>query len=170
MKKYLQSIVFSMICLLLLFSVSYGQTFSMERDFPKSTVLPKAIYKMLLKSDESIRRIADEVERDGKSAKKTLFQAARITLNNDKLPDLIVKGQSRLLGANVTEFWIFQKSQKGYILVLRIPTHSLSILKNKSNKFRNIRIDKLSAVQLFTEYYRFDGKKYVYSWGKVSDI
>jgi hypothetical protein len=142
----------------------------MERSFPKPIVLPNSVYKMLLKSDSNVRDTARDVIGEGKSARKSLFQATKINLNNDNLPDLLVKGQSFLLGANVTRFWIFERTSQGYILVLKVPTHSLTVLKNKSNGFRNIRTDKLSAVQLFTDYYRFDGKNYVYSWGKTKDL
>lgn len=151
---------------------SYGQSFSMERDFPNQTTLPDSLYKILLR-DKDINDTIEESKDSStttKALKKQFFQTTRVNLNNDKLPDLVVKAQSLLLGANVTRFWIFKQTSKGYVLVLETVTHSLSILRNKSEGHRNIRCDKLSAVQLFTNYYRFDGDNYVYSWSKTKDL
>lgn len=152
--------------------ISYGQGFSMEENFPRQIILPDSVYKILLKDDDVKRNVeqAKDATRTIKSLKKEFFQTTRINLNNDRLPDLMVKAQSTLQGANVTRFWIFKQTKTGYVLVLEVPTHSLSILKNKSKGYRSIRCDKLSAVQLFTDYYRFDGDNYVYSWGKTRDL
>lgn len=149
-----------------------GQSFGLEQDFTKQVSLPDSVYKTLLK-DENVKDTIEE-SKDAysttKSLKKQFFQAAEVNLNNDKLPDLVVKAQSYLTGSNITNYWIFKKTKKGYILVLKVGTHSLSILKNRTKGFKNIRIDGFSGQNTYRIYYRFDGNDYIYNWGKTKDL
>lgn len=152
--------------------VCFGQNFAVEGDFPKQVALPDSVYKILLKRD-IVKTVLEEEITGGKSVnniKKRFFQASNINLNDDKRQDLIVKGQSFLLGANTTHFWLFERTKKGYVLVFEVATFSLTLLKNGSKGYRIIRTDRPSGSKAYTAYYRYDGKKYVYSWGKEEDI
>lgn len=165
-------------CLLLLFlfltasALCYGQTFGLEQDFPKRITLPDSIYEILLK-DEDISNNLKEARDEGQSAKSTkkqYFQAARVNLNDDKLSDLVVKAQSYLTGANITRYWVFKRTLKGNILVLKVGAFGLSLLKNRSKGYRIIRTGSFSGQKAYTYYYRFDGNNYVYSWDKIEDL
>ena len=170
-KKNLFNSIFLSICLLVSSVLSYGQSFGLERKFLNQITLPDSIYKNLLRDKD----ISDTIEESKdsytttKALKKQFFQTTRVNLNNDKLPDLIIKAQSRLAGANITRYWIFERAGKGYVLVFKLEAFGISLLKNRSRGYRNIKGYSISSTQIFTTYFRFDGKKYVESWRKIED-
>ena len=89
------------------------------------------------------------------------FVASEINLNDDQLPDLIVKSANpRLFGANLVPFWVFHKSPKGNELALRVDALRLEVLKTKRKGHRNIRTTKATANEVVSSYYEFDGDKY----------
>jgi hypothetical protein len=159
--------------LFLLFSTSlYGQTFGAEQNFAKQILLPDSVYKTLLK-DNDVNDILKSARKGGKSIKsikKQFFQAAHVYINDDKLPDLLVKGQSYLAGTNTTHFWVFKQTSKGYVQVFETATFSLSLLKKKTKGHRIIRSSYPSGAKAVTDYFRFDGSKYIHSWSKEETI
>lgn len=93
------------------------------------------------------------------------FVASRISLNGDRLPDLLVQGRTIcFMGAHNTTFWLFAQDTKRagrYTLVFDIHADGLALGRRRTNTFRDFEAMSHSAVQLFTSQYRFDGKKYV---------
>ena len=149
-----------------------GQSFAVEQKLPKLVNLPDGIYKILLKNND-INDILNKAKGEGISAKaikKQFFQAAKVNINDDRLTDLLVKGQSYLQGMNTTHFWIFKNTKTGYILVFETVTFGLKILKKKSKGYRIIESALPGGDKAFFNYFRFDGQKYVHSWGKTEDI
>ncbi len=171
MTKFLSN--FSLLCVLLLSPIlSYGQTFGMEQDFPKPIPLPDSVYKLLIKNKDIKETIIEERnnKKSIKSIKQRFFDVTNINVNDDNRPDLLVKAKSFLMGANVTRYWIFERRKQGYILVFEDATFGLSILKSKSKGYRIIETAYPSGAKAYTTYFRFDGKKYVFSWEKEEDI
>lgn len=170
-KRFLFNSSFLSAFLLVNSALCYGQSFGLERDFPNRITLPDSVYKTLLR-DKDINDTIEESKDSyttAKALKKQFFQATSVNLNNDKLPDLVVKAQSRLTGANITRYWVFKRTRKGYVSVLKLSAFGISLLRNKSKGYRNIKGFSISSNQIFTTYFRFDGNKYVESWSKTED-
>ena len=171
-KYLLMQVLCLSFCVLGTSVVCFGQSYGMERDFPKQVVLPNAVYQILLK-DEDINDELKQARTNGQSVrsiKKQYFQATKTNINDDNLPDLIVKGQSYLLGANTTHFWVFKNLKGKYTLVFETAAHDVAILKSKHHGYRNIRSISLSVDTVYIGYSRYDGKEYIFSWNKTEEI
>jgi len=120
MKKNISDIFLLIAYFCIFATITFAQTFGAERDFPKTTVLPDSVYKILLNSDKFVRENVKKIKSQGKPVKKTLFQSTIINLNNDKFPDLLVKGKSLLAGAHGTQFGCSKKILKVMSWFLRI--------------------------------------------------
>ena len=69
-----------------------------------------------------------------------------------------------MMGANVTEFWVFAETSRGPKLVLRIPAHDLLIRQTESGGYRIIEASAITAAaHVSTLTYKFDGNHYVRS-------
>ena len=152
--------------------LSYGQHFALEQDFSKPIPLPDAVYKILLRNKDINETIDQERDKGTsiKSIKSRFFDVTKVNVSDQKFPDLLVKAKSLLSGMNTTRYWIFRKKSKGYGLVFKTTSFSLSILRNRSKGYRIVKISSISGSKVIIGYYRFDGKSYVYSWGKTDDI
>jgi hypothetical protein len=172
MKKVSYKLLLLGICILFNSLSSYGQTFGLEQDFSNPALLPNSVYKILLKNKDINDTIKEERNngKSIKSIKKRFFDVTKVSINDDKFLDLLVKAKSFLSGMNTTRYWIFKKTSKGYVLVFETATFSLNILKNKSKGHRIIEAAYPSGSKAYTTYFRFDGKKYVFSWSREEDI
>lgn len=121
--------------------------------------IPKDVLAYLSKN-EGVR---DELENDHISVEKlpmSWFSASAIHLSGSGNADIIVKAEGPLLGANVTTFWVFSTTARGHELVLTAPAHDLFVKKTRWKGHRIIELASMTAVQVSTALYRFNGKQY----------
>ena len=89
------------------------------------------------------------------------FSATELQLRLNRKPDLLVRAEPPLAGANTDYFWIFRNPGSGYALVLGGPAHDLEIRNRRSHGSRDIALISMTAAELHTVVYRFNGKRYV---------
>ena len=92
------------------------------------------------------------------------FKASAIDLNADGRLDLVVQLSDSaplcLMGANIGPFWVLQRLGHGYRKILRTHMLGISILRMKSQGFRDIEASQATAVDILTTIYRFNGTTY----------
>ena len=99
------------------------------------------------------------------------FLASEVHLGGPREPDLVVIGVGPLRGANVGEFWVFERTEAGYRIVLSTSAMQLEILGSKSNGYRNIRGTRLiGATKISSVVFRFRGGKYQADKPKIEPI
>jgi hypothetical protein len=99
-----------------------------------------------------------------KTPANTWFSAAFVHLHGAIGNDLVVQGEGPMMGANVTEFWVFAETARGPKLVLKVPAHDLLIRETESGGYRIIEASAITAAtHVSTLTYRFDGNHYVLS-------
>jgi hypothetical protein len=135
--------------------------FSAEDAAVKQPVpLPADVLK-LLAADEVVR---DTIKAEGLGTKKppsSWFSTSVVNLSPDNGRHLLVMAIGPLRGANVTHFWIFQTTSRGYRLVLNAPAHDVIVKNTTSFGLRDIELVSMSAVTLSRAVCRFNGKHYV---------
>lgn len=134
--------------------------FSAEDTSVKRPVtLPDAV-SALLRNDELVK---GQFQADGLSADKlpaSWFLASEAHLARRRSADLVVCAEPPLAGANTTMFWVFRNTGSAYEQVLRAPGHDLQILRRRSNGYRQIELIAMTAAEVHTVLYRFDGRRY----------
>jgi hypothetical protein len=135
--------------------------FSAEDELVKNAVpIPDEIWP-LLKVDSDVQ---DQLRRQTpplKDPPKNWFSAAFVHLREQNENDLVVQGEYPMMGANVTEFWVFAETNRGPQLVLKVPAHDLFLLNRVSNGYRVIEASAVTALHVSTSTYTFDGSHYV---------
>ena len=135
--------------------------FSMEEDFARPVRVPADVLRMLLR-DEDNRRVLESTQSPD-AALASWLTASEIHLNNDRLPDLVVMATGSLRGANITPFWVFLNTPRGYRQVLSTAAHGLTVMNTRTRGHRNIRRNAMTAVDVIIETFRFNGREYK-SW------
>ena len=74
--------------------------------------------------------------------------------------DFIVMGRGKMLGTNVTGFWIFIGAEKQSNLVLATAALQLVIKTNKTKGFYDIKTEAATGVEIITNSYKFGGIEY----------
>ncbi len=154
--------------------------FSSEQDY-----VNKPVQQPVTLSAEALEALAADQNVDGclkeagKSADQAFswFVASEIHLGGGDevdyvvLPSLLSKGEQPgdvpgnacFRGANAAWFWALRRTKQGYTLVFSGSGHDLSILRHRTNGFRDIKTS--SAVQaggdISDAVYRFDGRRYL---------
>ena len=88
------------------------------------------------------------------------FVGAHVSINGDVLDDIAVMAQGKLLGANVTRFWVFLGTADGYRLVLSDTGLELVIGDFAPKGFAKIDIVRMSARRIFVKSFEYSGKEY----------
>jgi hypothetical protein len=132
--------------------------FNLEENVSKKAPIPEAVVAVL-KSDKRVDACFQE---KGEGADETAwFEASEIDLNSDGRMDLIVKARDAcLFGANQGPFWVFQNAPDGYQNVLSASGLQLSVLPEKRNSFRRIKIGKAVAMKPSSRTFSFKNGKY----------
>ena len=73
----------------------------------------------------------------------------------------MVQGEGAMMGANVTEFWVFAETPRGSRLVLKAPAHDLVIRDIASGGYKIIEASAVIAGHVSTLTYKFDGNQYI---------
>ncbi|MBX7221933.1 MAG: hypothetical protein K1Y36_18415 [Blastocatellia bacterium] len=90
--------------------------------------------------------------------------ASVIDLNEDGLDEMIVQVSEQynfcLIGAGRGPFWVFQQAPEGYRLIFHTSAHDLKVLAAKAKGFHQLNIQAMTALELLTGTYEFDGSEY----------
>ncbi|MBS1800097.1 MAG: hypothetical protein JSS95_09755 [Acidobacteria bacterium] len=114
----------------------------------------------ILQQDSSIKNVLDSEGMTAEQLPRNWFQASTVHLNSPSEKDLLVIASGKLLGANVTTFWLFMQTPQGTRLVLNAPAHDLFIRSSRTNGHRDVELVALTAIRIMTSKYRFDGTQY----------
>ncbi len=157
--------------ILLLFSAGSGackqaqsserQHFSAEGDITKEPVsVPKSVLTILAK-DKHVQGLLEDENIQPEKIPSSWFLAGTVHLSSHPKTDLVVMGVGPLRGANVVTFWVFCATVHGYELVLTAPAHDLIVKNTRWKGHYEITLMSATAKEVFTVWYRFDGKRYV---------
>jgi len=131
--------------------------FDAEERVQRPVRLPEAVVQRLRQDD----RVRDCLQGSDGEDIAPWFTASAIDLNDDGLPDLVVKPENAcLFGANIVPFWIFRNTAKGYELLLNPYGLALKILRTGTKGYRDITIEASSATTILGATYKFDGTRY----------
>lgn len=140
-------------------------------DTRKSVSLPREVLTIL-----SADKMVDSALAYERIAQKDLpqswFLALPVRLSSHKKGrnDLIVMGEGPLHGSNVTTFWIFSTTIHGPKLVLTLPAHDVFVKNSSSKGFYDVEATSLTATNISTVLFRYDGEKYVQHTAKSKSI
>ena len=141
-------------------SVTGEQTsFSMEFPFEKPATLSEAA-KRALATDRSIADVMRDEQLSIATIPPNWFQASELHLGPKNETDLLVMGLGISLGPYSAGFWILRPTPHGYKIVLSTHTHDLTLLKSKTNGFRDIETGLPTGGKRYSDRYRFDGHQY----------
>jgi hypothetical protein len=98
------------------------------------------------------------------------FSASVVHLAGPDEKDLIVEAEGRLVGGNVTNFWIFRLLPDGPQLVLNGPAHDLIVLRRRKGGLREIELESATSIKLQKVMLRFNGTRYVVFKDRTEDI
>lgn len=65
-----------------------------------------------------------------------------------------------MLGANITQFWVFCASRDTYRLVLQVGAHDLNVTDRVRRGYREIQLLSATGVGVHEVKLRFDGEEY----------
>ena len=137
--------------------------FNMEEGVKRPIRLPKEVLLRILNSGNIPFDCKQKLV-------KECFVGSKINLNSDRLSDLVVMGQSRMLGANTTTFWFFLKNDKGYTAILKTSANHLEIGPTKTKGFLDIVGANILSGYVITNVFIFEGIKYKLTSSKKSKI
>jgi hypothetical protein len=115
--------------------------------------------RAVLASDEYVRRLLDDQKLSPRQLPASWFSATRVRLDNSH-DDVLVIGRGPVAGENVSPFWIFCSTARGYALALNVSAQELVIRNEKWKGRREIETRAPSSTEVFTVNYRFDGRAY----------
>jgi hypothetical protein len=136
------------------------QHFAVEGEPVKNpATIPDPILR-LLAQDKDVQRVLSSQNLSPDQLPKSWFLASLIHLGNPEERNIVVVGQSYLVGANVATFWIFRQNREQYAAVFKAAAHDLEILTARTHGYRDIRTMASSSDRIFTQVFEFDGEKY----------
>ncbi len=130
--------------------------FSLEEPFRRPAKIPDAVLQ-LLRQQIDREHWCPEEKPDHEGGLASWFSASAVDLNDDHLPDFVVKSEKGCLtGADNDWFWVFRNEGRGYQLTLFDGAISVSLLKAKTHGFRDIKTywNNIGTV------YKFNGRVY----------
>lgn len=132
-----------------------AETVGVDRPVP----IPNKVTTILARDE----RVASFLKSEGLTPEqmpKEWFSASIVHLSDTNSPDLVVKAEAPILGANITTFWIFRHAQDGYQLLLEAHGHDLSVMRTSHGRYRNIQVSGKTASEYSSTTYRFSGVEY----------
>jgi hypothetical protein len=135
----------------------------LEERFKKETKIPiKALNA--LKKEKEITKCINFYKKNKSNLlpySSKWFRAAKVNLNSDKYPDLIIEQNTPCLsGVSSQPYWLLVNNGTDYNVVLYAYTYFLYINTKKTNEHFNVTIDWATASTLFKATFGFDGKRY----------
>jgi hypothetical protein len=84
--------------------------------------------------------------------------------------DYMIVGAGPLIGANVTNFWLYRMLNGKAVLVMNAPEHDVEILGTRHSGLRDLRLTAATAVDISWVVLHFDGQVYKRFRGKTQAI
>ncbi len=130
-----------------------------EAGVEKPTPIPAEVLAILVR-DNTVRLALEDESLSSERIPPSWFSASGIHLHHHNQVDLIVLAEGPLRGANVTTFWVFCATDRGYVLALAASAHDLTLKNSRSHGYRDLEIASMTAVQISTVLFRFNGERY----------
>ena len=130
-----------------------------DKGVKRPASIPKEVLTLLEKDEDVRTALANENIPDEKMP-PSWFSASVIHLSSPSERDLVVMGEGSLRGANVITFWVFCPTARGYELVLAASAHDLIVKNSRWKQYRNIELVSMTAREISSVLFRFDGKRY----------
>lgn len=140
-----------------------------DETLPNPVPLPNDVLALL----EKEKRVQDALQNEnppGNKVPASWFSATEVHLSSQAQPDLVVRAEPPLSGANIDYFWVVRNTASGHALVLAAPAHDLEIRAGRSNGYRDIEMVAMTSREIHTVLYRFDGQRYVVYREKTEPI
>jgi hypothetical protein len=134
--------------------------FSAEESAVKHPISIPEDVKMMLSHNVGVRNLLENKNIGTEELPASWFSAATVHLNDSPEQYLMVMAVGDLRGTNVTTFWVFQPSDKGYRLILTATAHTMNIRAVLWKGLREIEFFSNTAVEVSKGLYRYDGIQY----------
>ena len=121
--------------------------------------IPQDAWKILQK-DSYVQNVLDYENLTAEQLPRSWFLASAVHLDGPQENDLLVIANNKLMGANVTTFWLFTQTPKGMKLVLTAPAHDLFIKSSRSHGHRDIHMVKMTGARILSTTFRYDGNQF----------
>jgi hypothetical protein len=125
----------------------------------KAVAIPQNVWRVL-KEDQNVQTVLMNDDPPLSEPPRSWFAGFPVKLRGEAASDLVVQGEDRLLGANVTTFWVFLQTPSGPKLVLTLPAHDLTIMPTRWHGYRKIAAAAATAVRAWSTTFCFDGSRY----------
>ncbi len=115
----------------------------------------------ILRNDKDVRAsLNDEPPSATDQLPPSWFSASVVHLDGAGEKDIVVMATGTLTGANVTTFWVFRATNRGYELAFKAYAHDLIVTNKRWKGYRIIETDSMTAVLIRTARYRLEGGQY----------
>jgi hypothetical protein len=130
-----------------------------EESVERPITIPSAIRK-LLAADDDVKELAQDENIPPENFLDSWFSASAVHLSSNALQDVVLVGRGPMLGANITQFWVFCATADGYRLVLKVGAHDLFVTHRTWKGFREIDLLSTTATEVHNVSLRYDGHEY----------
>jgi len=135
----------------------------------KPVTIPEDVLAILRK-DKTVLSILESQNLQPTNLPASWFSASAIHLSTSIRTDLVVVGEPPVSGGNSAIFWVFRATADGHELVLTAPAHDLIARNRRWRGCRDIELVSMTAVQISTVLWRFDGMRYTEYRSKLEPI
>jgi hypothetical protein len=125
----------------------------------KPVPIPESVLAVL-RTDEMVRVALANENISAEKIPLSWFSASAIHLSSSERAGLVVMAEGPLHGSNVTTFWVFCATARGYKLVLTGLAHDLTVKNTRWKEHRDIVLASMTAAQISTVSFRFEGERY----------
>lgn len=130
--------------LLLSADCGMAQLFATEDPFPNPIVVPSEALAAIKTAADSADILRDCAQNEGirvADVPASWFLGSQFELSKGRTSGLIVRAEHGcLLGAHITQFWVLAKSQAGYQSVFTGRADALSVLRHRTNGYRDVQL------------------------------
>lgn len=135
----------------------YETSFYGENSFSNPIQIPVEVSKKL-KKDWEAKGCSSS---DGQFS-NSRFEATKVNLNNDRLPDLLIKAKdpNHCLNGNAVSFWAFTMRGGTFTPVFYTYTLSLEVTEKRSKNYFELWTGRCTASICFNRLFAFDGQEY----------
>ena len=133
--------------------------FGAEGDFDKPVPLPIEALQLLRKSkdaDDSVQECAEQEGIPASQIPASWFVASEIRLSGRPASGLVIRGEHECLGgAHIAQFWVLARSNAGYDIVFRGRADALSVMRTRTNGYRNLQLIFTMQAGRYVDYVNF---------------
>lgn len=131
------------------------ESFHMEERLKHPVEVPSIVLRQLQSGNLNI---VDACMDNGRILSEC-YEAGIADLDRDSFTDFVIVGRGKMLGANVTPFWIVRGSDIPR-LILEVAAHDLFIGRKRTKGHYDIDAVSMTATEIITTTFKFNGEKY----------